>query len=655
MSPETALQSLTALECGRITQPHDLHLLEETLLVKLICLPVAFLIAASQAPAQSGIGILNAGQAGNLSWCPWAIDLAGLPSCAIDQGPGGGMLGSASTTGSDGRIYVAGGGWPGSYRGPLPSWTLASPEGGWISTAPGPFWPLSAALPTDAVASYDPLAHVWRGEPSMNIARVRHELATGIDGRLYAFGGDDAGTIESYDTTTQVWTLVGSLPAGPTSWVGPRNMAVTTDRDGSFIVIGGGDSLTSSRFAHRWQWDPIAAQYTTWTQLPSLNFPRKGHRALTGSDGVVHVICEDQQIERIDLTATAPSWTLGMSIDAPDIGFGAAATPNGRFLLGGGRYHYGSGFDPGNRYFYSQQPFDALWSFTDPATSAYYPRLSARKSFLSLSIAEGSVFAFGGALAASPCNAVNNEWTWADQVESFGAFPARMMSGLTSLWRFDEHVPDQTLYAIDSITGDQAIYSGTETVSGRVTMGPGPGSAEFNGAPAWNNDYNPVSNPLHCNVGAGSFTIECWVRSPHLPTTKTILDKRSGLESAPTGFSMYLKPNNRLGFQLASSGWQNTETDVSFAASTWTHCAVVVKRPTVGASSVTLYVNGAQVKHRARALLGDTSNTTPLWIGRHKYNGSGYQGRLDELSFYNRALSWHELRSVFLAGRLGKR
>src|SRR6185436_15339523 len=71
---------------------------------------------------------------------------------------------------------------------------------------------------------------------------------------------------------------------------------------------------------------------------------------------------------------------------------------------------------------------------------------------------------------------------------------------------------------------------------------------------------------------------------------------------------------------------------------TWTHLAA-----TYDGARLQLYVNGALVA--SRAVSGSYEvNANPLWIGGNAVYGEHFQGRLDELRVYDRALTQAEIQ-----------
>jgi hypothetical protein len=72
---------------------------------------------------------------------------------------------------------------------------------------------------------------------------------------------------------------------------------------------------------------------------------------------------------------------------------------------------------------------------------------------------------------------------------------------------------------------------------------------------------------------------------------------------------------------------------------TWTHLA-----GTYDGTTLRLYINGVQVSNRAQT--GSIAvSTNPLQIGGDTLYGQHFQGRIDEVRIYNRALTATEIQS----------
>jgi hypothetical protein len=75
-----------------------------------------------------------------------------------------------------------------------------------------------------------------------------------------------------------------------------------------------------------------------------------------------------------------------------------------------------------------------------------------------------------------------------------------------------------------------------------------------------------------------------------------------------------------------------------------------------------IYVDGVKQPQvsASPATLVNLDVAAPLWLGRHhantrvQTNEQYYQGEMDELSFYHRALTAAEIQSIFRAGSAGK-
>jgi len=99
----------------------------------------------------------------------------------------------------------------------------------------------SSALST--VEAYDPETDTWTPVASMSTPRSRLAAATGLDGRIYAIGGQglsDLATVEAYDPITDTWSTVA--PVQGECWEGQpcrSGHAAATGADGRIYAIGG--------------------------------------------------------------------------------------------------------------------------------------------------------------------------------------------------------------------------------------------------------------------------------------------------------------------------------------------------------------------------------------------------------------------------------
>jgi N-acetylneuraminic acid mutarotase len=169
--------------------------------------------------------------------------------------PGGPRSDFAAATGPDGRIYAIGG------------------------------WDGTSIL--SRVEAYDTTTNTWTTEASMP-GGPREDLlaATGPDGRIYAIGGDSGnncpatGVVEAYDTSTNTWTTLASMPGG-----GRTNLAGAVGPDGRIYAIGG---VTCTGYLNRVEgFNPSSNTWTTGQPMPTT---RQFEAVATGPDGRIYAI-----------------------------------------------------------------------------------------------------------------------------------------------------------------------------------------------------------------------------------------------------------------------------------------------------------------------------------------------------------------------------
>lgn len=182
------------------------------------------------------------------------------------------------------------------------------------------------------------------------------------------------------------------------------------------------------------------------------------------------------------------------------------------------------------------------------------------------------------------------------------------------------------------------------------------GAIKFTGAGGW----VAAPNAANLNFGAGDLSIDAWVRDvPGAQGWRVILDKRADTSPALTGYALG-QVNGRLFLELgdgsayfdyvASSGPPVNDGN-------WHLAAVTVQRST---SAVTLYLDGAIVGVYG-SLPASITSAADLWLGHHhtittltrqEFDYEG--GQLDELEFFNRALTQNEVVTLLQAGEAGK-
>ena len=202
-----------------------------------------------------------------------------------------------------------------------------------------------------------------------------------------------------------------------------------------------------------------------------------------------------------------------------------------------------------------------------------------------------------------------------------------ILVGLVAAYAFSEGVG--TTAADASGNGNVGTIAGaTWTTQGR--FGP---ALSFNGV------NNVVQVPASASLNVTSaMTLEAWI----FPTAsqggwRTIMQRQAD--------AYFLNASNSSG-PLRPSGGGTIGSGLDYVSGTtanpvnaWTHVAL-----TYDGAMLRLYVNGVQAASEAKT--GSIQTTTnPLWIGGNTPYGEYFQGVIDEIRIYNRALSAAEIQA----------
>ena len=205
--------------------------------------------------------------------------------------------------------------------------------------------------------------------------------------------------------------------------------------------------------------------------------------------------------------------------------------------------------------------------------------------------------------------------------------------------------------------------SNNATLEGGTAFGAGEvGLAfDFNGS----NQY--VQIPNSASLEPQQLTVDAWVYVRSLSDLDPLgsdvifskdLTSSDGISYALLASTPGLPPNTRLPcgstagcffgvVAFTSGGFSGVGS--SFEFNQWYHVAM-----TWDGNAVTLYVNGNLIL--SLPALPDTIHydSNNAAIGRHSTGGGSFNGRIDEVELFNRALSASEIQSIFNAGSAGK-
>ena len=170
------------------------------------------------------------------------------------------------------------------------------------------------------------------------------------------------------------------------------------------------------------------------------------------------------------------------------------------------------------------------------------------------------------------------------------------------------------------------------------------------------NDGYIVPSNSSLDIGpADSFTLEAWVRADSLGGSGSVFHTIATKEDSTAVYRLLLRDDGIYDFEIIDSANDRQVFSGTVSAGSFNHVAVVLNRAT---NLLTIYLNGAQQSTTDISGEGSLANTGRFFIG-HKSLDSGtgaisFDGVVDELSTYNRALSASEIQAIANAGTAGK-
>jgi formylglycine-generating enzyme required for sulfatase activity/N-acetylneuraminic acid mutarotase len=177
---------------------------------------------------------------------------------------------------------------------------------------------------TNGVYMYDPANDKWTTYGTMTAARA--PAAAAVNGKIYAIGGGDIGTVEEYDPVNKTWSPKTDMPT-------VRGPAVAVV-DSIIYAIGGYNSITGSLGANE-SYDPAS---DTWTTLADMT--ARNSTPVAAANGKVYAIGGEywpntplDLVQEYDPSGNA--WVTKTALPSPRTR-AAAATVNGKIYVIGG-------------------------------------------------------------------------------------------------------------------------------------------------------------------------------------------------------------------------------------------------------------------------------------------------------------------------------
>jgi hypothetical protein len=210
-------------------------------------------------------------------------------------------------------------------------------------------------------------------------------------------------------------------------------------------------------------------------------------------------------------------------------------------------------------------------------------------------------------------------------------------NGLVALWRFKEG--SGTTTADDSGNGNAgSLVGGASWASGKLGYG-----LQLDGSTGYVNLGNKESLGITGDISIFAWTkfaSSCGVSSYCPILTKTV---SNGDNRNPYDFRVEMPLKLAL-VRADNTSYAQILSTSSFATNTWTHVGV-----TSNQGAITFYIDATQAGTGAIALQ-PTNNTSPALMGRRADN-LRYQGTIDEMAVWNRALNASEIQQVYDCGQ----
>lgn len=214
-------------------------------------------------------------------------------------------------------------------------------------------------------------------------------------------------------------------------------------------------------------------------------------------------------------------------------------------------------------------------------------------------------------------------------------------SGMVSWWTGDGNPND-------------VVGSNNGTLQGGATFAPGKvGQAfSFNGVDA----YVDVPNSNNLNPGTSDFTVDFWMNTSSVPNLAEYLLTKRDVCNFTSFWSIQTQSTGTVTAELDDGSFTNYNAIFGTAVvndGQWHHIALVRQSVTA-----TLYIDGFSNASGSTPGITNISNSSDLLFANSPCvpgNGSQfYQGLIDEVEYFNRALSPVEIAGIIAAGSAGK-
>lgn len=293
--------------------------------------------------------------------------------------------------------------------------------------------------------------------------------------------------------------------------------------------------------------------------------------------------------------------------------------------------------DPSTRLRVSAALFNSGTQSTPAVTWSQISR-PGTVTFANASAVDTTALFSGNGAYTLQCAAVTSSNTYSTQLNVMVNPPA---DSALALWlKLNEDVNATT-------AADSSGNGNTGTVSGGLTWQPAGGVVAGTMLLNGSNGYIDVPDSNSLDV-SNAFTLAFWVRANSLNTVGLVSKRNSNTSN--NAFTTYFTSNGRLNVDIDTNNNRFASNTV-FSTGKWYHVALVFDGSLAAAQRATLYVNGVldKVATESSATIANYSSSLKLGL-RHTGDTRWFNGNLDDVRLYRRALNPAEISAIASAG-----
>jgi len=217
------------------------------------------------------------------------------------------------------------------------------------------------------------------------------------------------------------------------------------------------------------------------------------------------------------------------------------------------------------------------------------------------------------------------------------------MTGLVGYWRFDEGTG--AFVGDHSGQGNNGTWNGT---GAHWTDGKYGTAGQFNGS----DDYVNVTHNTILNPQTSDFTVGAWFKSGSTDNNRYIVDKYNNPEpSGPNGYLLNLNgPSSDGRITVYIGDGTNSIADgkgSGFNDNQWHYVTLVINYGSVAKIFVDAIQQGTDIN--ISGIVGSINSAAPLRVG-WLWASDYFDGLIDEVRIYNRALSASEVEALYKTG-----